>query len=120
MGGNNVPTHFLNTNNFVGGIKIRTKKQQALYLGISSYQTNKGDGIKGDNGAPLFAGAEPGDFESLNRIHYTVGYKMSIHDNILLGYLSYISAVKLTAEDSPAPGYYDLKVILFGFGLVMN
>ena len=120
MNGYDGPTDFLDTNNFVVGVKIATKKHQALYLGFASYQGNKGNGLKDTDGSTLFAGAGPGDFDALGRLHYTIGYKMMIKKSTLLTYFSYISAVKLTTSDSPAPGYYDLKVLLLGGGYVMD
>lgn len=108
--GRKVPTEFLNTNNYVLGIKIRLNKRSKIYTGYAKYGSNKGDGVYDANKKIAIAGVGPRDFEALDRTHYTVGYQQ----RNMIAYLTYIYSVKIAAKDTPGAGFYNLKIYLLG------
>ncbi|MFW7379909.1 MAG: hypothetical protein ACOH5I_13940 [Oligoflexus sp.] len=114
-----IPVEYLNTHNFVVGSRFRMMPRRNLVASYSSFQKNKGNGLfAADGSTVLMQGRGAQDFEALDRFHVTVGYESLGRSSDWLYYGAYIRGTATAEPDTPAAGFYELTILMLGFGYV--
>lgn len=116
---NEAPVEFLNAHSYVLGFEYTSSKANQFIGSFSFFGPNKGAGIAADDGSVMFNGRGIQDFESLKRYHITGGLSRKIKKNRSTYYGSYIRGTAASGEDTPSAGYYELTILMLGYGLYL-
>ena len=105
---------FLNTHNYILGLRYRSARASHVAFSFSKFGKNKGPGLLSESGKVLLSGRGPQDFESLDRYHLTLSHGKTSKSSTWTGYGSFIRATALNPENTPNAGFYEMTIYLAG------